>query len=71
MLYKVIQFVNERTLISIYDTIFDFHLNYDSTVLGQTKTSINRVFINQKKALRTIDFNGKFDHTSCLFSESK
>ena len=28
------------------------------------------VFLIQKKALRTIHFKGKFDHTSSLFSES-
>ena len=32
MLYKVTQFVNERTFISIYHAIFDFHLNYNSIV---------------------------------------
>ena len=32
MLYKVRQFVNERTFISIYHAIFDFHLNYNSIV---------------------------------------
>ena len=70
MLYRVGQFVNERTLISIYHAIFDSHLNYDFIVWGHTKGSINRVLIIQKKALRTIHFNGKFDHTSSIFSES-
>ena len=41
MLYKVRQFVNEKTLISIYHAICDFHLNYASIVWGQTKSSIN------------------------------
>ena len=71
MLYRVRQFVNERTLISIYHVIFDSHLNYASIVWSQTKRSINRVFINQKNALRTIHPEGKYDHTSSLFSESK
>ena len=70
MLYKVRQFVNEKTLISIYHAIFDSHLNYASIVWDQTKSSINRVFTIQKKAIRTIHFKGKFDHTSSLFSES-
>ena len=39
-------------------------------VLGQTKSSINRVFIIEKKAFRTTHFKDKFDHTSSLFSES-
>ena len=64
ILYKVRQFVNQTTLISVYHAIFDSHHNYASTVWGQTKSSINRVFIIQKKVLRTIHFKGKFDHTS-------
>ena len=38
MLYKVRQFVNQRTLISISHAIFDSHLNYGSIVWGQTKS---------------------------------
>ena len=64
MLYRVRQFVNEKTLISVYHAIFDSHLNYPSIVWGQIISSINRVFIIQKKAIRTIHFKGKFDHTS-------
>ena len=70
MLYRVRKFVNERALISIYHGIFDFHLNCASIVWDQTKSSINRIFIIQKKTLRTIHFKCKFDHTSSLFSES-
>ena len=69
MLYKVRQFVNEKTLILIYHATSDSHLNHDSIVWGQTKSPINRVFIAQKKTLRTIHFQGKFDHASSLFSE--
>ena len=70
MLCKVRQFVNEKTLISIYHAVFDSHLNYASIVWVQTISSINRVFTIQKKVIRTIYFKGKFDHTSSLFSES-
>ena len=70
MLYKVRQFVNEINLISVYHAIFDSNLNYASTVWGQRKSCINRVFTIQKKAIRTINFKGKFHHTSSLFSES-
>ena len=71
MLCKVRQFANERNLISIYHAIFDSHINYASLVWGETKSSINRVFIIQKKTLRAIYVKGKFDHTSSLFSESR
>ena len=70
MLYKVRQFVNEKTLISIYHAVFDSHLNYDCIVWGQTKSSINMVFNIQKKAIKAIHFKGKFDHISSIFSES-
>ena len=62
MLYKARQFVNERTLISIYHAIFDSHLNYVSIVWDQTKSSIYRIYIIRKKALRTMHFKIKFDH---------
>ena len=70
MIRKVTQFVNERTLISIYHTIFDSHLNYASIVWGQTKVQSIGYSLSKKKALRTIHFKGKFDYTNSLFSES-
>ena len=57
MLYKVRQFINKRTLISIDHAIYDSHLNYTSIVCAQTNYSINRVFIIQKKGLRAIQEN--------------
>ena len=56
MLYKVKKFYNEIILISGYHAVFDSHLNCASIVWCQTKSSISRVFIIQKKALRTIHF---------------
>ena len=70
MLYKVRQFANEKTLISVYHANFNSHQNYVSIVWDQAKSSINRVFTIRKKAIRTIHFKGKFDHLSSLFSES-
>ena len=69
MLYKVRQFVNEKTLISIYHVIFDSHLNY-AFIVGAKKSSINRVFTIQKNVIRTVNFKGEFHHSSSLFSES-
>ena len=70
MLYKVRQFVNEKTLISIYHVIFDSHLNYAFIGWCQAKSSITRVFTIQKNVIRTIHFKGEFHHSSSLFSES-
>ena len=69
MLYKVRQFVNEKTL-SIYHVIFDSHLNYAFIVWCQTKSSINREFTIRKNVIRTIHFKCEFHHSSSLFSES-
>ena len=49
VLYKVRQFLNERTLISIYHAIFDSHLNYAFAVLDQTKSPISRVYLLCKR----------------------
>ena len=49
MLFKVREFVNINILKSIYYAIFDCHLNYANTVLGQNRNSINRLIILQKK----------------------
>ena len=49
MLFKVREFININILKSIYYAIFDCHLNYANTVLGQNRNSINRLIILQKK----------------------
>ena len=49
MLYKVRQFVNERTLISICRAIFYSHLNYAFIVRGQTKVQSKRYLLSKRK----------------------
>ena len=56
VLYKVREFVNTRVLKLIYHALFDCHLNYANTVLSQNKNSLNRLFLLQKKVLKTISF---------------
>ena len=56
MLYKVREFVNTRVLKLIYHAIFDCNLNYVNAVWGQSKNSLNCLFLLQKKALRIISF---------------
>ena len=51
ILFKVKEFVNIKILKSIYYAIFDCHLNYENTVWGQNKYSMNRLTIVQISAL--------------------
>ena len=71
ILSKLKNFVNPNILRSIYFAIFESHLNYSSIVWGQNVDSSNRLFLLQKKAIRTINFSHRLSHTSPLFSDSK
>ena len=71
ILLKLRKYVNENILKSIYYSIFESHLNYCSIVWSQNVDSSNRLFILQKKAIRTISFAERLSHTSPLFSKSK
>ena len=59
--------MNTWTLKLIYRAIFDSHLNYVNTVCGQNKSSPNRLFLLQKKALRIISFECRKAHLNPLF----
>ena len=67
MLYKVREFVNTRVLKLIYHVIFECHLNYANTVWGQNKTSLNCLFLLQKKAPRIISFECRNAHSDPFF----
>ena len=56
MLYKTKDFVNKGILKAIYFAMFDSHINYASIIWGQNVNTINRFFLLQKKAIRTINF---------------
>ena len=67
MLYKVREYVSIRNLNSIYHAIFDCHLNFTNTVWVQNKTSLNHLFLLQKKALRIISFECRNAYSNPLF----
>ena len=48
ILFKLREFVNIKILNTIYDAIFDCHLNYANTVWGQNKNPMNRLITLQK-----------------------
>ena len=70
MLYKVRDFVNAYILNSIHYALFESYINYACIMWGQNISTINRLYIFQKKALRIINFKECNPHSS-LFYYSK
>ena len=57
---------------SMYHALFSSHIKYGSQVWGQANdTSVNKVFLLQKAALRIITFSDFRAHTNPLFKETK
>ena len=71
MLYKVRDFVNANILKSIYYALFESHINYVCIIRGQNISTINHLYILQKKTLRIINFKERNAHSSPLFHNSK
>ena len=71
MLYKVRDFVNANILKSIYYALFEPHINYACIIWGENISTINRLYILQKKALRIINFKEHNAHSFPLFHHSK
>ena len=71
MLYKVRDFVNANILKSIYYALFESHINYACIIWGQNISTINRLYILQKKALRIINLKEHNGHSSPLFHYSR
>ena len=71
MLYKVRDFVNANILKLIYYALFESHINYACIIWGQNISTINRLYILQKKALRIINFKERNAHSPPLFHYSK
>ena len=71
MLYKVRDFVNTNILKSIYYALFESHFNYACIIWGLNISTINRLCILKKKALRIINFKEHSAHSSPLFHCSK
>ena len=56
ILSKVRHFVDQKTLKAIYHAIFESHLYYYSLVWAQNSNSTKRLFILQKKSIKTYVF---------------
>ena len=57
---------------SMYHALFSSHINYGLQVLGQTNnTSVQKIVLHQKAAIRIITFSDFTAHTNLLFKENK
>ena len=71
MLYKVRDFVNANIPKLIYYALFESHINYACIIWGQNISTINRLYILQKKAFRIINFKEHNAHSCPLFHYSR
>ena len=59
-----------NALLSIYFAIFDSYLSYCCLVWSQNYSTIQRIIILQKKAIRIINLQPRNSHTSPLFKQN-
>ena len=71
MLYKVGDFVNTNILKSMYYGLCDSQSNYACISRGQIISTINRLYIIQRKALGIINLKKRNVYSSPLFHYSK
>ena len=69
LLFKIRNFVNVKTLKTIYYTIFDSHINYVNVIWAQNSNAVKRVSVLQKKAPRTISFQPRDCYLSSLLEK--
>ena len=70
LLFKMRKYVSLKILRSIYFAIFDSYLCYCCLVWAQNFSTIQRILILQKKAVRIINFQPRNSHTSPLFKQN-
>ena len=68
LLFKMRKYVSLK-IRSIYFAIFDSYLSYCCLVWAQSSSTIQRIVILQKKAVRIINFQPRNSHTSPLFKQ--
>ena len=70
LLSKIMKYVSPKLLRSIYFPIFDSFLSYCCLVWAQNVSSIKRILILRKKAVRIINFRPRNSHASALFKQN-
>ena len=68
--FKIRKYVSLKTLRSIYFAIFDYYLSYCCLFWAQNRSTIQRILILEKKAVRIINFQPRNSHTSFLFKQN-
>ena len=63
LLFKMRKYVSCKILRSIYFAIFDSYLSYCCLVWAQNCSTIQRIVVLQKKAIRIINFQPRNSHT--------
>ena len=69
LIFKMRKYVSLKILRSIYSAIFDSYLSYCCLVWAQNCSTIQRVVILQKKAVRIVNFQPRNSHTSPPFKQ--
>ena len=70
LLFKRRKYVSCTISRAIYFAIFDSYLSYCCLIWAQNCSTIQRIVILQKKAIRIINFQPRNSHTSHLFKQS-
>ena len=70
LLLKIRNYVKMKILRNIYFAIFDSHISYSCIVWAQNITTVWRLIILQKKALRITNFKDQLFHSRPLFSSN-
>ena len=72
ILYKMKEFVSEKSLLILYNSLVLSHINYCNVIWGNCSlTKINSLLLLQKRAVRTITNSGFLAHTEPLFNRLK
>ena len=72
LLAKLRHYTSSKLLAAIYNALFESHMRYICQIWGQTRNqNISDVVKLQKKAVRIINFSGKYTSTKPLFSKLK
>ena len=70
LLFKMRKYVSLKILRSIYFAIFDSYLSYCCLVWAQNCSTIQRIIILQKKAIRIINYQPRNFYASPLFKQN-
>ena len=67
LLFKMRKYISLKILRSIYFAVFDSYLSYCCLVWAQNCSTIQRIIVLQKQAIRIMNFQARNFHTIPLF----